>query len=1373
MTDPTRSSTREGFRPDLHAMVDLSKTQDWDEPGGGASRFGALTTIEKLTGAATFNEGGEGESVFEPLNLRLHDFHKPHGRTLRDGTPDRRMSLVTVNDYDGDQDEGEDGEAPFGQLKGWTAFNRSTRERDVRGREALPSSLRRIVDADDGRHALALTCPGPDVGGAETVETAGPGDQGEVWPEGVRFVKAGVTRSGPNGSSVVLGDAISIGGLTVLGSAAIEAARRVRDAGGSLTDMARAASAASRGLPPPPMLDAPPDGGTRERPKAPEPKRTPTGSPSWQLDRPGGYVHDGQAIGLLGSVFSPRLQLGVWSRGSEGTPIGPLVRRHDAQVGMPGLVGRELFDPLDVASVPEGRGKLFKGSLFFDSSRANIDTELGHESGQWRPGVRVDAAVPPSKDPPPFVDPRKPKKETGDPGGDPEDGPGPVGPTGGSGFPWPQGGGPTGGGGGGKPKPKVGGEGDGKGGIVPPGAGPYGIFPFGESPGGAGLDSGKGKHKDPCPPDGSRTKPWTATAGGTRPRTEDPTPADGTQSPVSSPVSQVRDFSEGNGTPCINTTAGTRERPNYGHPAVVEQPDGTLGIGGVEADLDRGDFSFGGIEVEEGGFAVPRGSQERKEEEARKKAREKREKEKKEREDKEIKRLEEQADFLEGEAAILRVDGKHATSEWKRRKARLAREKAARIKKAQAERLSAQKAREDYYAKKRQQTIDNLERYRQRNRAADERAGRTKSKAKVSEGAYRMEVQRRPVGAGALDRNRDPQRPVEIAPAAGWGDWNTANSQLKHLGEIGGPTTMEDWAILATETIRSVQSVQRGAFAGSSFYAGNLGVMEESGPGKVNGGNLLGTRTRVRTGENLEPCPPPPALAVVSHLIAEAGALAALAGGGVIEVVRALTGVGASGVKDDRPAILIRNDVGEAAKATGDAIATETGGFRVKADESALAQGLAVQREQGTGSTDPLLQVGTVPSGQKGRNDAAVRPYLEVDKNGNFYLYTADGEPIAVEVGTSSITLTDADGTATTIGAVTPTDPPYQFGGDGSDLDASTASGDIAQDEEIDATTFDGTASTSIYNSAEPSLVIRSQGALDVHGVTLDSAGRGNQGLTTTAGTNGAGCSGGTANGRVSAGGGGGSGGAGGGRNSDMTAGDSSVAGSDGEGCSAALLIPGREGAGGAGATAIWFSTIPGNSGSAATANASAATDAATAIAKLTGPWAHWLPGGASGGAGSGGGASAAATGTYGTGGATMGAAGANGSGDGVPGGGGGPGAGAGNVILEAGGELDEDGTTYDVSGQDGGDGGDGDAGVGSGHGGGAGGGAGGGGAGGAAIRFVGAVAATGTPTVTTTAGQGGTKGSGGASGGGAGVGADGGDGGDGQAGFGVLTSAV
>lgn len=609
MTHPNDNKDTWGNAP--LAFIDATG-ETWDSGGlRFATRVGVLTEIDDVDQAPRI--GKEGSGILDPLGMRWHVLEEP---TAID-TTDRRMAWTTVNDYSGIYEDVKDGQAPFGQVEHFDAENRSTRERDLEGRTALPMSFRRIVDSEDGRFAIAQTLRELEISEGEGTDDDDPTSNGRL-PEGVQIID---TRTGPatnQGPRVVI--AGTGGAVVYFGSAAVEAAKRAAAQGGDITDINAAASAAARGLPPPePTRTRDPVDGV---PPGADVNADGTGIEAGDI--PAGYVHNGERIGLTGSFWTPAGALGAWFAGKQGTPIGPLPMRHDAQVHMPpGKTGRILFDSRDAASVTEGDGELRKGWMFFDSSRANMDTELGFESGQWRPVIRVSSDLPPSekKKPPPLqtyvdmrdADKKRKKREDEDPenpaGGDPLTG------------------------------------------------------PFGPPPVDLGPKKFDPKH-EPGRAGGENPKNIRLGGGGGQRVATDPDddadrPATGTNPPITeNPASQARDF-EGSGTPCVNQTAGklvivgiadangksgSRTRDGFGFSAVNVDGNG-INIGGEEASanqragggggaLSGGGFTFGipgggGGEATPGRFVfipgpdagVPRGAGERKAKAARKAAR--------------------------------------------------------------------------------------------------------------------------------------------------------------------------------------------------------------------------------------------------------------------------------------------------------------------------------------------------------------------------------------------------------------------------------------------------------------------------------------------------------------------------------------------------------------------------------------------------------------------------------------------------------------------------------------------------------------------------------------------------------------------------------
>ena len=585
-----------------HMWVPVDATGDdfYDLGSRFGTQVGVLSEVHDETGHPYVTVDGAG--FFDPRCLRFHHLQQ----VTPGGADDNRLAIQVLNDYEAEYADAEKGDSPFGQPEFFTAKNRTTREADTKGRVALPSSHRRVIDSEDDRYALALTCRSVALEAAEIPVAVGDDVtvEGQPVPEGVHFREPGSSTVEPGASSyggvTTTAPSVSVGGVTFFGGAAVQAARDAIAQGGSAADAARAASAAARGLPPPPPLD---DNTTRERPKPgdgtqardkpPEPDTNPGGSVPL-LNHPKGYVwSEAGRIGLLGTLVVPEGAGGSYFAGREGTPIGPLPIRHDGQFSMgPELVGRIVFVSNDASEVPEGRGKPIKGEMWGDRSRANQDTELGLETLQWRPVVRVDADLPPSRPPPPWtpppwIDPPREEEEDEEEEEDDDKKKPPRKPTGG-----------------GKP---------------PPGSKP----PPGDGPGVSGgiLVGGGGFTPIPVPP---------------QRETPDGTTADGELQPAGNPGSQARDY-EGPGEPCPNSTAGvlvetggtfatTGTRPSvgglpvipvpggfiefFGYPAVTPVPGGLI-VGGEESP--RPVFGLPtppgrGIRVDPAPGAVPRGT---------------------------------------------------------------------------------------------------------------------------------------------------------------------------------------------------------------------------------------------------------------------------------------------------------------------------------------------------------------------------------------------------------------------------------------------------------------------------------------------------------------------------------------------------------------------------------------------------------------------------------------------------------------------------------------------------------------------------------------------------------------------------------------------
>ena len=313
---------REDNSPDFMQLVDASGG-DWLSDSGFGHRFGVASELNKFTKAPVSK--AVDEFRFDPRSLRAHDM-----LALRpDGVSDRRFSIQTFNDFNAEYEDVKPGHSPYAQDEFFTADNRSTREADGEGRVALPSSFRRIVDSEDGRYALSLVVKPIELGGAGPPEadvTPDPEDPNESIPR---------TLTGDVANEAIF----EVGGVSQLDPNTGEwvPARTGPPAGPTET--------ADERFPPA-------TGSTRPRGKV------------GAADKPGGYVSESSAnsntgvvVGLLGTVFTPSAQLGFYSRGREGTPIGPCPIRHDAQFAMGGgLVGRIRFTAQDVAAAFDERG---------------------------------------------------------------------------------------------------------------------------------------------------------------------------------------------------------------------------------------------------------------------------------------------------------------------------------------------------------------------------------------------------------------------------------------------------------------------------------------------------------------------------------------------------------------------------------------------------------------------------------------------------------------------------------------------------------------------------------------------------------------------------------------------------------------------------------------------------------------------------------------------------------------------------------------------------------------------------------------------------------------------------------------------------------
>lgn len=1001
------SGEEPSWRPDLVTLIDAT-SGDWFAPDStNAARAGVLSEFHDVDGEPRHVQ--EGVGIFDPTCWIFHDLLQD----FPNGTPDRRLSVATVNDWDGSQDTPEPGMVRFGQPDLYSARNRSTRERDATGRTALPSSQRRIVDAEDGRYALALVAPGPGQVPPGSTSIPAQHDVAVKWPEGVNVFKAGSRVGGV----LRMADGISVGGATFFSGQAIAYANQAREAGGGIAEIGAAASAGAAGQPYPGHLKS------QERkatPAPPGPDRNPAGSvdPS---DRPGGYVtNTGKAHGLLGTLVDPDGAGGHYFVGGEGTPIGPLPLRHDAQFSTGGdtpKVGRLLLSPNEASGLEKGNGKLIKGELWHDASRANIDTELGHETGQWVPVVAVDSAsitsgrLPPTSwiQPPPGGPPPQPP---GNPPGGPPGGP-PGSPPGGGG------GGSGSGSGGGKRKPKKGGDGVPGGSgetLYAPGLGGSTQFPLTDSK----PQEGPGRSSGGCPVPVGADSPGTSTgtrggggttatgpgtgtgtAGGTNGGTSTApagggsttsggnpatTPGGGTLPPVENPTAQARDLTPGTGAPCPNKTggAGGASEPGAttggtsGHPAVTTgggavtlggRPGTALGgpdptFTGTGGALNGNSGGSNGATKSSGG-RVPKGEEKKTDAEAQLERWKKRHAEKEAKLEERVRELDEKATNKELAAEFDDDEGRPSQAEYKRNGAKQLRDK----KKRAQERLDKEKAknrkREAYYEQKAERSKNRRGQFANSRGLGFDLIGPDFSRARpVTEGGYTIPVvgqdlQDTPLSIFELGDSQAGNVAGDLGTGTGnWGDHNVANTPLPHFGEEGGPEDLAGWAAWTTLAVRSLQSTVNGAFGGPGYFAGNMALIEEATAGNQPTGSVIGARHVALEGEQITAGNNQAVLQVLSQAGAADGGSLTMSGAGLFEVVRDTQ---STAIADTRPAILIENDRGQPGQAKGDMIASHDARFRVNAKARGSVSGLDVHRKPGETDGSPLFSVGRSP----------------------------------------------------------------------------------------------------------------------------------------------------------------------------------------------------------------------------------------------------------------------------------------------------------------------------------------------------------------------------------------------------------------------------
>lgn len=939
--------------------VDASSGDPYSLGGEIALRGGAFVSLDPSGGYPQHT--AESVGLFEPRNWRLS---KLSGKTRR-GIPDRRLELQIVTDWAGPQGPG------AGHL-GWTDFrtsdNRSTRHVDGSGkRVAQQDSHERIVDDEAGAYSLAMTLVehAPLEAPGATGVADGEADAALQPPAGVAFNEAGTT--GGTGGTVTRSQAsVSVGGVTYQGEAAVEAAKEAVRRGGTTQDVARAASAAARGeqppLPPPPALTST----TRTAP-----------TPAAAQQRPGGYVASDAAVGLAGTFWTPASGAEMF-RGLEGTPIGTLPMRHDAQVALdPDRRGRFHIKDDDLAEVPEAlTGRVVKGWLMPDSSVAGQDTALPGETFQLRPVVRIDASqVPP---PPPLPPPPPPEEDDKDEEGLP--------PTPGK-----------------------------------PGPGEAG----GEEP----------EHGQPPP---ARKPLADPPPGGVRERLPDPVLE--VVERVQDPQAQGRDLS-GRGVPCPNAVAGLLRSPgatpSRGWP-VVQALGGQLVVGGVggrgaplqaldagapsRGPQDHGDPEWirdrfvgrGGerldpasvdveadprIPVAELEQAVPLSAlppgrravaQARRAAQARREAAQARRQERaegriearegqiererkalKEETDRQVRDLQRQRDEAKGEA------GREKRERLARRIERLrAREEAeqARLDRAKARLERSRRLREEDRAraarrKEEQAKADARRRERLARRQRDRQGG--------SPGGYVVDVTDpdNPQGVGALPNGSYSTDLDAISDA--FGEHNLLTMPTPVFGGPYSPATVGDALRLYSQEVGALKQVVRGAFGGPSYLASNMAVVHRNEDGNPPAGSTIGAHWTAGAGERVLAGRGTAPVQVSSVLEARQGGRVDALAGGVLEVVREHRVATGGTVTDLRPLILMEQRLPLGRLATADYVATVDRRFAVDASAKVLAAGARLHGANG--ETGSLLEVGAADAAVLGRTGTTVDRWAWID----------------------------------------------------------------------------------------------------------------------------------------------------------------------------------------------------------------------------------------------------------------------------------------------------------------------------------------------------------------------------------------------------------
>lgn len=833
----TRGSREDG-RPDILCFLDGSDGPL--EVPKFAHRVGVVSAYSE-DGTPIVKDSDEG--TLDYRCLRWHDLQQKTSQ----GLPDRRLSVQHFVDFGAEYANDRDKDAPYEQAENFIATNRTTRWADGSGRVALPTSFSRLIGSEDGRDAVALAIRGPVMGEPDEVDVVTDPEalNASGLPEGVSFHGTGAV-SGTGGTVSASQPRVVVGGLSFFGAAAVNAAAKVAQAGGTLQQIRDAARAAAFGLPQPPFTPQ----GTKTRP--PAQARNPDGSvvPN---NHPLGYMWEEtpNRIGLMGTLFTAGALDAdrFYFKGREGTPINRLATRHDGHVAMSETrTGRVHFVPTEISGVSEGDGDLVKGWMMHDASKANTDTEVGQETGQWRPVVRVGLKdittryppppfppQPPRVQPPPFPPPEEDEEdEETDTGFDPFD----------TGFPTGLPGDPF---------------------TSTPGPSVYSVASGAPGPALTSINGGVGHLAIVSAGGGSQLVIGSAAQ------------------PPPIPL----------GLPGGLGTGGPITDSGFDGDLPLGLPGGAGGGFGFEPQPESGGLTQSEADAANADRA-----------EAREAARQ----EALKAEQQAINDLRAKAEATGGRAgARMKARADRAQRNRDQREAR--RQKREDYKRRKREEREARRRRREEARRKKRERREAAAAAAAR--GAEDRKAEAKAADLFGSVGYVIDVTNpdAPVtfGDSGLSAQDEAERRRVLGGGSGLGSLgvvggNTATKPLLPIGSAGGPKNLEGWTALATYTINSQQVITTGAFGGSGFLNAPINVVEVVEDGKSPTGSTLGQQIIAAGGGTRKVFGTPP-LHIVGGVHAEPGSNLEVGGAGLITVTRPKTGGGI--VTDARPGIFI------------------------------------------------------------------------------------------------------------------------------------------------------------------------------------------------------------------------------------------------------------------------------------------------------------------------------------------------------------------------------------------------------------------------------------------------------------------------------------